>query len=305
MSTVIIFIFGLIVLLAALYWFPFPGKSFDQIYANVDQRQRSDLQAIRSENNLRGVRVNESTWTYLITGRGDRTIVFLHGMGGGYDIWWQQINHFKTANRVISMSYPPVTTLAELSQGVMSILDREKAGQVNLVGSSLGGYLAQYLVKTYPDRIAKAVFANTFPPNHIHAEKAGKMKIILSLLPEWMVMRNLRHTTEKALYPAAGHSELVRAYLLEQSYGMMTKARFVARFKCVLDYFDPPNLDDLQIPCLIIEADNDPLVEKKLREMLKATYPSAPVQTIRQKGHFPYLNAPDDYHRILEQFFRA
>jgi len=304
MNILILSILGLIFMLTALYWFPLPRKSFDQIYAKVDERHRSTLRSFRRENELKCITVDASAWNYLMTGEGDRTVVFLHGMGGGYDIWWQQINYFKGDYRIISMTYPPIPTLSKLSAGIVAILDKEKIGRVNIVGSSLGGYLAQYLVKNYPDRIEKAVFANTFPPNHMIAETVGKRKIILPLLPEWMVMRNLKQTTAKAIYPASGHSELVRAYMMEQAHGMMKKAQFVARFKCVLDYFEAPDIHDLKLPTLIIEADNDPLVEKELREMLKATYPTAPVATIRQKGHFPYLNAPDDYHRILEQFFR-
>lgn len=303
MTMFLITLLGLIFVLAAVYWFPLPGKPFNQLYANVDDRQRSALQAFRLENRLKHMHVNGSKWAYLVAGEGDQTIVFLHGMGGGFDIWFQQINHFKASYRIISMTYPPLPTLAELSEGVMAILDREKIGRAYIVGSSLGGYLAQYLVKNHADRIEKAVFANTFPPNRIHVEKAGKMKFILPLLPEWMVMRNLRQTTQEAIYPASNYSELVRAYMLEQSYGMMKKAQFVGRLKCVLDYFEPPNLDELNIPCLIIEANNDPLVEKDLRKMLKATYPSVSVETLIQKGHFPYLNAPQDYNRILEQFF--
>ena len=302
MSVVIAVILGLVVGLGVLYGFSLPKKSFDRVYANVDTGRRSALQSFRLASNLKDLHVNGSQWTYLTAGRGDHFMVFLHGMGGGHDIWWQQIEHFRASHRVISLTYPPVPTLAKLSQGVISILDRENAGQVNIVGSSLGGYLAQYLVKNHPDRIKRAVFANTFPPNRIHAKTAGNMKTILPLLPEWMVMRNLRQTTEAAIYPASGNSELVRAYMLEQAFGMMKKKQFVTRFRCVLDYFDPPDLDELDIPCLIIEADNDPLVEKELREMLKAAYPSTPVETLAQKGHFPYLNAPDEYNRILERF---
>jgi pimeloyl-ACP methyl ester carboxylesterase len=302
MTLFFITLLGLMLVLATLYWFPLPGKPFHQLYANVTDGQRTALQAFRLENQLKQMHVNGSKWDYLVAGEGDQTIVFLHGMGGGFDIWFQQINHFKASYRIISMTYPPVSSLGKLSEGVMAILDREKRGRVYMVGSSLGGYLVQYLVKNHADRIEKAVFANTFPPNRLLAKKVGKVKYIVPLLPEWMVMRNLRQTTQAAIFPASGHSELVRAYMLEQSYGMMKKAQFVGRLMCVLDYFEPPDLDALSIPCLIIEADNDPLVETGLRKMLKTTYPSTPVQTLSQKGHFPYLNAPQDYNRILKQF---
>ena len=48
-----------------------------------------------------------------------------------------------------------------------------------------------------------------------------------------------------------------------------------------------------------------PLVEKTLREMLKATYPSAEIKTLRNAGHFPYLNRPEDYSKALGAFFNG
>ena len=230
-------------------------------------------------------------------------VMFLHGMGGGYDIWWQQIETLQKRIRMISPTYPSVKSLADLQTGIMSILDKEQVTRFNVAGSSLGGYLAQYLVKNRPDRIQKAVFANTFPPNDLFIEKSGTLGRLLPLLPEWSVMRNLRKNTEEKIYPAAGNSELVRAYLLEQSHGMMSKAQFAARFRCVIDSFLPPDIQSSGIPVLIIEADNDPLVEESLRKMLKTTYPSAEVKTLHGAGHFPYLNRAAEYSNILGEFF--
>jgi pimeloyl-ACP methyl ester carboxylesterase len=64
------------------------------------------------------------------------------------------------------------------------------------------------------------------------------------------------------------------------------------------------DLKALNIQVLIVEADNDPLVEPQLREMLKKTYPTAKVETLHALGHFPYLNEPRSYARILENFFQ-
>ena len=299
-----IFIIGMLglILLLVIYYFPPPTASFKNIYAKVSAKQRSSLDTFRSDCDLRDININGIKWKYLVTGTGDKTIVFLHGMAGGYDIWWQQINHFKTNCRVISLTYPPINNLADLSASVIAILDKEMVENVNFVGSSLGGYFAQYLVKNNSDRIEKAVFANTFPPNHIISKKADRFSKILPLLPEWVIMRNLRQTTANAIYPASGNSELVGAYMMEQSCGMMSKAQFTARLNCVLDYFEPPDIVKLGIPALIIESDNDPLVSEELRELLKSCYPSAQVEALHQKGHFPYLNTPREYNRILEKF---
>ena len=206
---------------------------------------------------------------------------------------------------MISLTYPPVDSLEEMSRGVMAILEQEGVQKVNVVGSSLGGYLAQYLVAEYPEIINKAVFANTFPPNDLIAEKNRTIGAALPYLPEWLVIKVLRGSFRDSVYPASGRDELTLAYMLEQSYGRMSKAQVVSRFHAVIDPFIPADLEALGIPVLIIESDNDPLVEETLREMLKDTYPSAEVVTLHNVGHFPYLNQPEEYTRILRSFFEG
>jgi len=302
MSGLILALSLILLLACGIYVFPVFKKPFPRLYARVPEEVSSSLQAFRRRHARRQLSVDDIVWSYIRVGEAEKTIVFLHGMGGGYDIWWQQIEALQNRYRIIAPTYPAVPRLELLRQGILAILAQEQVDSFHVVGSSLGGYLAQYLVGRDFKRIEKAVFANTFPPNDIIAEKSKTTAKLLPLLPEWMVMRNLRKTTANAIYPASGHNELVAAYMLEQSYGMMRKTQFVARFFCVLDRFDAPDLAACDVTALIIEADNDPLVPEPLRQMLKSTYPSAKLEVLQAAGHFPYLNQPARYTKILEDF---
>jgi len=164
------------------------------------------------------------------------------------------------------------------------------------VGTSLGGYLAQYLVAEHPEMTEKSVFANTFPPEH------KTIGALLPYLPAWLVLGQFRRSVLTQVVPAANGSELVQAYQLEQSYGGMTKAQFVARFHCVIDPFVASDPVASGIEVMIIESDNDPLVEAKLRELLRDTYPSAVVHTFYGTGHFTYLSEPAQCAEVLSGF---
>ena len=297
----IIFFFALIVLIA--YSSPVRRIPFQQLYAKVPEKIKKSLQAFRKNHERKLIELDGVSWKYVAVGNGDATILFLHGMAGALDIWWQVIEALRDRFRIISVTYPPVGNLEELSRGIFAILESESVSECNVVGSSLGGYVAQYLVSKYPEMIKSGVFANTFPPNDIIARKTGKIGKILPFLPEWAVMLYLRQNATTKIYPASGHSEIVLAYMMEQSHGMMTKKQFISRYRCTLDYFEPPVSKAAKMPVMIIEADNDPLVEEILREMLKTTYPSAQIKTFHGAGHFPYLNQPEEYTRILLDFF--
>ena len=293
----------LLAVLLAMYLWPVPRVPFDETYSKVDSDIVASLQNFRAAHPPKMIGVDGVKWEYAAFGEGEETILFLHGMTGAYDIWWRVMDELQMEYRVISVTYPAVDSLEEMSAGALAILDAEGVDKANIVGTSLGGYFAQYLVANHPDRISHAVFSNTFPPNDLIKEKNGTIGALIPFLPEWLVIDVLRGSFVESIYPASGNDELTLAFLLELSYGRVSRAQVAGRYRCVVEKFDAPNPDALGIPVMIIEADNDPLVEAILREQLKETYPSAVVHTMSGVGHFPYLKFPEEYAQFLREFF--
>ena len=285
--------------LSILYLWPVPRVPFDELYAKVDPAIVHSLQSFRQANPSKQLQVDGATWEYIAIGQGQETILFLHGMTGAYDIWWQQIEALKGRYRVISVTYPPVRSLEELEAGVLAILEKEGVRDFNVVGTSLGGYFTQYLIAKHPERVKRAVLSNTFPPNDLIAEKNRTLGTILPYLPEWLVLSVFRGNFEQIIYPTSGNHELTLAFLNEIGYGRMSKAQLVGRYYCVIEKFTAPTPI---MPVMIIESDNDPLVELTLQEQLKATYPNAAVHTFSGAGHFPYLNRAQEYTQLLVDF---
>lgn len=293
-----LYVLILIILAAAVYLWK-PARPAD-LYADAPADQAASLKAFREEYPPAHLAVNDRDWEYLATGSGEETVLFLHGMTGSYDIWWQQIEALNDKYRIVAVTYPPVDSLAEMEAGVLAILDHEGVTHFHVVGTSLGGYFTQYLVGRYPQRIVTAVLSNTFPPNDLIKEKNGAIGAAIPYLPEWLVMDVLRGSFESSIYPASGDDEMTLAFLNEISYGRMRKAQVAGRYKCVIEKFEPPV--NTAVPLLIIEASNDPLVEEALREQLKSTYPKAQVVTV-DNGHFPYISRPEFYTQQLEELW--
>ena len=295
------FLIVILGIFAASYLIPTPHHVASELYDGKDQSALNSLYNFRKIT-TQSLDFEENTWKYLVTGKGKESILFLHGMAGNYDFWWQQINAFKDDYRIVSVTYPPVSNLAEMDKAVIAILDKNNIQEVNVVGSSLGGYFAQYLWATYPKRIKKAVFGNTFPPNDLLEKQNAKLVVVAKIVPEWLMMYFLRQGIYKNVIPAAQNDPLAKAVLVENTYGRMSKAQFVARYNCVIDKFQPNNDPQKQKDIMIFEADNDPLVPAELRTKLKQLYPQAHVHTFHEKGHFPYLNATLEYNAALKQF---
>jgi len=283
-----------------LYSIPLKVQSFEEIYEQKDEISSSLIKFRQIP--LKKITNNGQEWNYLNIGKGEKTILFLHGMTGSYDVWWQQINYLKSDYQIISLTYPAVGNLKEMADAILKILDKEKISKTHIVGSSLGGYFAQYLASNYPEKVEKTVFANTFPVND-QIKQDNKIKAyLMKNVPEWLLMRVMRKGLYKDILPAGNNSKLLEAVMLEQFSGGMSKSQLVARYKCVVDKFEQNTKPDM--PLLIIESDNDPLVKANLREKLKETYPKAKIITLHKAGHFPYLNEADNYNKILKSFFK-
>jgi len=121
-----------------LYNFPVAQPSFEQVYHAVDENTRQSLTSFRNRYPVKQLKMDGFVWRYVCLGRGTETILFLHGMSGAYDIWWQQLMDFKADARVLSITYPPVKSLQAITQGIMAVLKTEGITSVHLVGSSLG-----------------------------------------------------------------------------------------------------------------------------------------------------------------------
>jgi len=302
MNDHIIIASALALVLLGVYAFPIPKASFRVVYSGVPEDVVAALNSFRRCRPLKQFNFGGTTWRYHDSGNGEDAIVFLHGMGGSGDIWFQQIEALGERFRCIAVTYPPLPNLDLLRFGILGILDQAKIPRAHLVGSSMGGYLAQFLAAKDPTRIRKVVLGNTFPPNEVIRRRARMGMRYLPWVPEWAVMAGMRRNAQRVLFPAAGNSELVNAYLYEQTCGIMRKPNVIARCACLCQTFTPPDLNKLGIPALVIEADNDPMVDAGLRKLLKAAYPSAAVKTFNRAGHFPYLNRPAEYTESLDGF---
>ncbi len=285
--------------LAAAYRLPPRRATMEELYADVEPAVVAGLRAFRTRVPVRRLTLHGQDWDHVVLGDGPGTVVFLHGMAGAYDIWWQQLEALAPTHRTISVTYPPVHRLSELAAGILGILDAHGAATTAVVGSSLGGYLAQYLVQRHPRRIERAVFANTFPPND-HLRQAHRLRAAVGRwLPERVVAAAFRHNNTRTVLPASQHAPLVAAYLAEQAQLPGLRQRLLARYHTVVEPFPITDPSPDGIALQLVESDNDPLLSEGLRADLRATYGAAPVHTFHDGGHFPYLHRPAEYTEVL------
>ncbi|MDD3722837.1 MAG: alpha/beta fold hydrolase [Lutibacter sp.] len=291
----------LVFLVIAIYFIPAPKSDFFKLYVENDNPSQS-LKDFNSRITKKII-IDGVNWEYYVGGNGDKTILFLHGMGGSYNLWWQQVTEFEKDYKVITYSLPEsISSLENASEGILKILETENIDKFYAVGTSMGGYIAQYLVSIVPNRIEKAIFGNTFPPNNLIAKENAKKSKIIPYLPELLISKLGEKKLNEEIVPAAKNSPLLKSFLKSLPFN---KQQFINRYHIVIDRFSifPDNYEIKRIPKLIIESDNDPLIQPELQVKIKELYANAEVVTFHNEGHFPYINASEAYNKILRNFF--
>jgi len=260
------------------------------------------LEQFRRRHPPQRLELDGAKWTYWDLGRGAQTLVFLHGMAGSGDVWFQQLLRFARHYRVVAPTYPPLEPLDRLVAGVWALLDHLDVDKAQFVGSSLGGLVVQYMASSHPERVERAVFSNTFPPGHPEIRRTRWLMPLARGLPTRVLFGLMKRSLRLNRAALEAGDRLLQAYLLDQYDGGMTRAQLLARAACVLGDFE---LEPPTMPHAIIESLDEPLLSRNVRSDLKRLYPRAWVHTFRKGGHFPYLTQAEEYNRVLMTFLDA
>lgn len=100
--------------------------------------------------------------SYFITGKGNQSIILIHGFGEDSRIWKQQVDYLQndyrlfipdlpgTGQSAIGNSQLSVESMAEVTKQMM---DAEKIDQCIMLGHSMGGYVTLAFAEAYPERL--------------------------------------------------------------------------------------------------------------------------------------------------------
>ena len=297
-SMIIILI--LISALIILYVWPITTSSFSELYKKND----SAALGLKSLQNhpLKSLIIEGVKWNYYSNGSGEKCILFIHGMGGTYDLWWNQLLNFESNYKVISYTLPKeINSLEKVDRGISAILAKENVKTYIAVGTSMGGYIAQYLMVKHPENVEKVVMGNTFPPNQIIKNDNKIKQWFLPFLPKIVVAKFFQDKLKSDIEKYSEKNKLLQAFLLSIPF---EKQSFTGRYAIVIEHFAINSKDPVikNIPKMIFESDNDPMISPQLRLDLKKLYPEAVIYTFNNKGHFPYVNDVSKYNEQLKIF---
>ncbi len=243
--------------------------------------------------------INGREWGCVQAGDTGPALLLIPGTLGRGDIFWQQIEALKDRARIAAVTYPRSGGIAEWADDLAALCGRIVLDRVTVLGSSLGGYLAQYFAATYPHLVERLIAANTLdsvagvaarPPYSSDLDNAPIEEIRTGFGRGLSVWRDAH--PEQA--------ELVDLLMAEVG-GRIPEPELRARLNALKRGPELPPLDLPRESIATIESVDDPLIPPPMREAVRARLQPSIAYRFEWGGHFPYVARPDLYVALLEE----
>lgn len=237
-------------------------------------------------------------------------LLFLHGIGGNKDVFDPQLAAFSDKWRAAAWDMPGYgeselresMTFELLADSLARLVDDLGVEDVDLVGHSMGGMVAQEFVARYPDKVRRLVLAGTSPAFGKPGGDWQKEFLAARLQPldqgrtpadfatdlvEGMFGRN---KDEKAMSRAA----LAMAELSADSYR--------AALNCIVTFNRLDSLADIRCPTLLISGSEDGNSPPKVVERMAQKIAGAEYVCMEGAGHLMTMEEPEAFNDIVRRF---
>jgi pimeloyl-ACP methyl ester carboxylesterase len=189
-------------------------------------------------------------------------------------------------------------TIHDLAYLYLDWLDQEADGDVVIVGSSLGGWLALEMAVRSVARIGSLVLIDALGVKFGGREERDIADI--NALPEDEVRRRTFFDPQRAIpdYTLLDDDELTA----------IANDRAAAALYGWRPYMHDPALKQwlrrVRVPALLIWGENDGIVTPDYGEKLGRCLPDARFERVARAGHYPQIERPDEVAAMIEGFAR-
>jgi pimeloyl-ACP methyl ester carboxylesterase len=236
--------------------------------------------------------------------RAGRPIFFLHG-GGGFNEQQPFVAPLAEKRRFVAPSHPGfgASTLPDWLDSVddiahlhLELLDLLKLDRVDLVGCSIGGWIAAEMATKVPERFSRIVLVG---PVGIKVGPADRLDIPdIFAMPQDDVLKLTYHDPER-MKPDIGKmtdAELAGMFRARETLALLTWEPWMHNPKL------KRRLHRIAAPALFIRGESDGLVSQGYLDAYARMLPNASTQTIKAAGHAPQLEQPADFTAAVLKF---
>ena len=252
---------------------------------------------------------------YDLTGPEDGPVVCItHSLASDGGSWAEQLPPLLEAGfRVLRLEMrghggsDPVYgdyTMQALATDVAAVLDALTLARVHYVGLSIGGMIGQAFAIEHGAKLISAMWCDTLPASPTGAaamwdERMNTVRRANSLEP-------LADTTmERWFTDAFRASRPGRWKQIRDTIAATTPAGYLGCSAAIMNFEFTGKLPSLRIPVLVVCGSEDAGTPASENRRLAALVPGARYEEISGMRHFPNVEAPDAFNRIMMGWLEA
>ena len=231
-------------------------------------------------------------------------LLLIHGMGVDHTIWFRVVP-------VLACSYPTITVdcrghgrsskpaggykMENMAEDIRGLISYLKVDKVNIVGTSMGGMIAQQLAFLQPSTVNSLVLLGTFckPPKEVNLEeRLGFFAEVEDLEPFYRKML-------RVIWPMVGEDILDFIIDLEVHN---PRHVLVACNKITWTYSGCDAAQSITVPTLILAGEKDGSIPPYCVEELHSHILRSVFRVLPDVCHTPYLEKPEDFCQEILNF---
>ena len=285
------------------------GRTADPSWREIDWRDH-----------LRQIEIGGRRVNYVDLGEGTgHPAVFVHGLGGAWQNWLENIPRLAQNRRCIALDLPgfgasempaqkiTISGYAEL----VTKLGRELGLQepVDVIGNSMGGFIAAELGIKHPDFVRRIVLCSPAGISITNLKRrpvltgarvvAAFTNIALARGEQMAKRPGLRHLAMGYVFR---HPTRIAADLAYQQISAAGKPGFIPALDALTDYDFRHRLDDIKVPVLLVWGREDNLVPVRDADEFERLIPGARKVIIEDTGHVAMLERPETFNDLVVEF---
>ena len=246
--------------------------------------------------------INGRDWGVLQIGDTGPALVLMPGTLGRADIFWNQIEALGGRVRILALSYPEQGGIEDWCTDIAELMRMRGFDSATILGSSLGGYVAQYFAATYPELTDNLVAANTLPSVAFLSEVPPYSNDIANMARAELIQGFSDGLTKWAV-DEPHRRDLVELLLMEV-FGRIPDGEMRARLLALKEgpELPPVTLDKSRI--FTVESLDDRLIPEAVRDGVRARLAPVRCEKFTHGSHFPYITEPAAYTAMLVEILR-
>lgn len=272
----------------------------------------------------RRVEVEGRPLNVIALGTGD-PLLFVHGLGGSWPNWLEQLPTFSARRRVIAFDLPgfgaspmpaaPIS-IPGYARIVAGLMDALGISSAPIVGNSMGGEIAAELAIGDPDRVQRLMLIS--PAGISTAAVQERLPAIRLAYPfvnaasRWVganadrIVRRPRLRAAALSVVADRPREIAPEFAAEQIRGM-GKPGFLPALEAIVSHSRTlrERLPAIRCPTLLLWGEKDPVVPMRDAEVFASQIPGASKVVWPQTGHVAMFERASKFNALLAGFLSA